>query len=118
MRSDEIVKFIKDNKNYFPKRKSDFLISQLIECEKINIELLYSIKFISPAKVLTMSVFLGIFGVDRFLVKDSFFGFLKLFTFGGLGLLAVFDWFYISKRVKKINYLNLLSLCYYYKNKF
>lgn len=115
---DEAVKFVKHNKNYFPHKKTDFLICKLIECKNVNVELVYGVKLIRPLKVLAISIFLGMLGLDRFLINDKFFGFLKLFTFGGFGLLMIFDWFYISKRVKEINYSNLLGICYYNNHNF
>lgn len=114
MKTIEAVKFINENKKYLPSNKTDFLISRFTECEKINFEILESIRLISPVKILIISLFFGIFGLDRFLIGDYFFAFLKLFTLGGIGFLMIFDWFYILKRVKKINYLNLLSIYYYY----
>jgi TM2 domain-containing membrane protein YozV len=40
---------------------------------------------------LLFSVFLGFLGVDRFYLGYATLGFIKLFTFGGCGLLWVFD---------------------------
>ncbi len=114
MKTIEAVKFINENKKYLPSDKTDFLISRLTECEDVNFEILENIKLTSPRKVLIISLFFGIFGLDRFFIGDYFFAFLKLFSLGGFGFLMIFDWFYILKRVKKINYLNLLSIYYYY----
>ncbi len=118
METIEVVKFINVNKKYLPSNKTDFLISKLIECNGLDLKLLHSVKFILPIKALIISLFLGIFGMDRFLIKDYTMGFIKLFTLGGLGFLTVFDWFYILKRVKKINYSNLLSIYYYHIHNF
>ncbi|MBO5021078.1 MAG: TM2 domain-containing protein [Clostridia bacterium] len=109
----EAVEFVKNNEKYFPSDKTDFLISKLIECKAVDSVLFHSIKFISPYKAFVISILFGIFGADRFLIREYLLGFIKLFTIGGFGFLLVFDWFYILKRVKYINYLNLLSICYY-----
>ena len=57
-----------------------------------------------PSEVLFVSVFLGIFGVDRFLIGDVGMGVLKLLTLGGCGLLSVADWFMIAERVREKNF--------------
>ena len=118
MNSIEAVKFININKKYFPSNKTDFLISRLIECNEVDLDLLYNVNLILPVKALIISIFFGAFGVDRFFIRDYKIGFIKLFTLGGFGLLMIFDWFYILKRIKYINYLNLIGICYYYTHNF
>ena len=53
--------------------------------------------------MLVVSIFLGHFGIDRFLLGDIGFGLLKLFTFGGLGILTLIDWFLIMGRTDDYN---------------
>ena len=118
MLSEQAIGFILRNKAFFPNKKTDYLVSRLIESNGLDAELIFGIKLINPRKIILLSIFLGLFGVDRFLIGDNVMGFIKLFSLGGLGLLSIFDCFYISKRVKEINYLKLLGLCYYYKHIF
>ena len=118
MKAIEAVKFIKDNKKYFPSDKTDYLITKLTECDRLDLDILDSIKFTLPIRVLILSIIFGIFGADRFFIGDYKTGFIKLFTLGGLGLLMIFDWFYILKRIKYVNYVNLLGLCYYHTHNF
>ena len=48
-------------------------------------------------------LFLGLFGVDRFLLGDIKMGIIKLMTFGGLLVLWAIDLFTINKRTKIYN---------------
>ena len=46
-----------------------------------------------------LSVFLGVFGVDRFYLGHIWLGLAKFFTFGGLGLWALADLIIIALRM-------------------
>ena len=59
----------------------------------------------NPLTIWLVNLFFGVFGLDRFLIKDYRGGFFKLFTFGGFFLTWFFDIFRTSKRVK-LNNLN------------
>ena len=53
--------------------------------------------------VLWFSLFLGLFGVDRFIMGKYFTGFLKLITFGGLGIWWLIDLILIMSSYKYKN---------------
>lgn len=53
--------------------------------------------------VLVLSVVLGFWGVDRFYIGDIGMGLLKLFTFGGCGILWLVDLFMIRGRADDYN---------------
>ena len=69
--------------------------------------LLFSSQLASTLKdrntVLVLSVILGIWGVDRFYLGDVGMGLLKLFTFGGCGILWLLDLFMIRGRADDYN---------------
>ena len=46
------------------------------------------------------SIFLGILGIDRFLLGDRILGLIKLFTLGGIGIWLVIDCCTVIKRTK------------------
>jgi TM2 domain-containing membrane protein YozV len=53
--------------------------------------------------MLVISIFLGHFGIDRFLLGDIGLGLLKLFTFGVFGIFTLIDWFLIMGRTDDYN---------------
>lgn len=57
----------------------------------------------SPDTALILSILLGNLGIDRFYVGSLKMGFLKLFTFGGLGIISLYDWFAIRSKCRKSN---------------
>jgi TM2 domain-containing membrane protein YozV len=69
--------------------------------------MLFNSQFSSTKKdrdtVLILSVILGCWGVDRFYVGDMGMGLLKLFTFGGCGILWLIDIFMIRDRADEYN---------------
>ena len=57
----------------------------------------------NPVELFGWNMWLGFFGVDRFLVGDIGLGILKLITLGGLGIWQVVDCFLIGNRTRKNN---------------
>ena len=62
-----------------------------------------SLDYRDPTIGLILSIFLGSLGVDRFYKGDVGLGLGKLFTFGGLGIWAIVDWFLIMNAVRNKN---------------
>ena len=56
-----------------------------------------------PSTLLIVSIFLGEFGVDRFLIGDTVLGLFKLFTFGGCMLWWFIDLFLIMGATRRKN---------------
>ena len=74
--------------------------------------MLFSIDFKAPGKVLFLSLFLGVCGIDRFYIGDTLMGVFKLLTGGGFGIVLFIDWFTISKVIRERNYDKLLAYLY------
>lgn len=62
-----------------------------------------------PTTLLLVSIFIGAFGIDRFMLGDVGMGILKLLTGGLCGILTLVDWFTISKKTKQAN-LSTISM--------
>ncbi len=75
-----------------------------------KISLISTIDLKDPTTILLVSIFLGSFGIDRFMIGDTGMGILKLLTGGVCGILTLIDWFTISKKAKEINFTNVMAL--------
>ena len=79
------------------------LIKDLTDQQKM----LFSQQFDSVKKdsgtILVLSILLGSWGVDRFMLGDVGIGVLKLLTFGVCGILTIIDWFTTKSRTGEYN---------------
>jgi TM2 domain-containing membrane protein YozV len=57
----------------------------------------------NPVVIFGFSVFLGYFGIDRFLLGQVLLGILKLITFGGFGLWVLIDLFLVAGTAREKN---------------
>lgn len=65
---------------------------------------LQSLDYKNPTTLLIISLFLGPFGVDRFMLGQIGLGFAKLLTCGGVGVWTLIDWFTIIRRTEEMNF--------------
>ncbi|MBF6309363.1 TM2 domain-containing protein, partial [Nocardia farcinica] len=89
----------------FPPTSMMAIRSQLEKLDDSKFAFLQSLNYKNPTTVLILSIFLGVLGVDRFMLGQAGLGVLKLLTCGGLGIWAIVDWFIISGKTKEVNYL-------------
>lgn len=57
----------------------------------------------NPVELFGLNIWLGCFGIDRFIVGDILLGILKLITFGGFGIWILVDCFLIGNRTRQGN---------------
>lgn len=110
MEQQKLDMFIMTNKKYFPEEKIMYLKDKLRTTDEEKFGLISAIDFKDPTTLLLVSIFLGTLGIDRFMIGDTGMGVLKLLTAGCCGILTIVDWFTISKKVKELNFNNVMSL--------
>ena len=100
--------FIMSNQKYFPSEKIVFLKEKLYGLDENKFSMVSMIELKDPTTLLLISLFLGSWGVDRFMMKETGMGVLKLLTGGCCGVLTIIDWFSVQNKVKEKNFTNLM----------
>lgn len=65
---------------------------------------LQTMQFKDPTLLLVLSILVGHFGVDRFLLDQTGIGVAKLLTCGGFGIWTLVDWFLIMGLTRDYNF--------------
>lgn len=102
--------FVMSNQKYFPTDKMIFLKEKLYQLTEEKFALVSCIEMKDPTTLLLISLFLGSFGVDRFMLKETGVGVLKLLTCGCCGVLTIIDWFSVQNKAKEMNFRNLMMM--------
>lgn len=110
MDAQKVDMFIMTNQKYLPPEKIVYIKQKLLEADDSKLTLASTIEFKDPTTILLVSIFLGGLGIDRFMLGETGMGVLKLLTGGVCGILALIDWFTVSKKAKDINYNNLMMI--------
>ena len=110
MEQQKIDLFFMSNQKYFPSEKIKYLKEKLKTMDDDQFLSLSALEFKDPTTILIVSIFLGTFGVDRFMLGDTGMGILKFLTCGACGVLTIIDWFTLPKKAKDINFNNVISL--------
>lgn len=108
----KIDMYIMTNQKYYPEEKIVYLKDKLRTMDDEKFSLISTIELKDPTTLLLVSIFLGVLGIDRFMLGDTGMGILKLLTAGCCGILVIIDWFTISKKAKEVNFNKLMSLVY------
>lgn len=106
----KIDMYIMTNQKYFPEEKIVYLKDKIRTMDDEKFSLISTVEMKDPTTLLLVSIFLGTFGIDRFMVGDTGMGILKLLTGGCCGILTIIDWFTISKKAKEVNFNKVMTL--------
>ena len=110
MEQQKVDMFIMTNQKYFPAEKMMYLKEKLKGLDDEKFSLISMIELKDPTTLLLVSLFLGGWGVDRFMIGDTGICVLKLLTGGCCGILTVIDWFSIQNKTKELNFNKLMAL--------
>ena len=89
----KIDMYIMTNQKYYPEEKIVYLKDKLRTMDDEKFSLISTIELKDPTTLLLVSIFLGVLGIDRFMLGDTGMGILKLLTAGCCGILVIIDWF-------------------------
>ena len=102
--------FLMTNQKFFPADKIMFLKEKLYALDDSKFLTISCIELKDPTTLLLISLFLGSWGVDRFMLKETGMGVLKLLTGGCCGILTIIDWFSVQNKVKEKNFHDLMLM--------
>ena len=110
MDQNKVDMYIMTNQKYFPAEKIMYIKEKLSAMDESKLMMLQTIELKDPTTILLVSIFLGSFGIDRFMLGDIGMGILKLLTCGVCGILTIIDWFTVSKKTKELNFNKIMTL--------
>lgn len=102
--------FIMTNQKFLPAEKIPMLRDKMLAADDSKFAMISSVEMKDPTTVLLLSIFLGSWGVDRFMLGETGMGVLKLLTGGCCGILTIIDWFTVQGKAKDANFQKLISL--------
>ena len=103
MESNKVDMFLISNGKYFESHHIGFIREKLLDSDENKWGILQALDFKDPTMMLIISIIIGSFGVDRFLIGDTGLGILKLISCGGFGIWTIVDWFLIMGATKEKN---------------
>lgn len=110
MDASKVDMYIMANQKYLPAEKIVYVKDKLLRADEEKFNLLSTIEFKDPTTILLVSIFLGVLGIDRFMLGETGMGILKLLTGGVCGILAIIDWFSVQKKAKEKNFNALMTI--------
>ncbi len=109
MEQSKIDLFVSTMNEKFASTNMMAIRSQLEKIDDSKFGLIQSLNYKNPTTMLMFSIFLGSFGVDRFMLGQTGLGVAKLLTCGGCGIWTIIDWFTITGKTKEMNFQLLMQ---------
>ena len=104
--------FIMSNGKFFEIHQINTIKDRLNEVDDSKWAMLSTAQFKDPTTTLIVSLLVGAFGIDRFMIGDTGLGIGKLLTCGGMGLWTIIDWFMIQKATREANMKQIQQFLY------
>ncbi|MBP8789911.1 MAG: TM2 domain-containing protein [Breznakibacter sp.] len=110
MDSQKVDLFIISNSKYFESHQLFQIKERLLQMDDNKWAVIQTMQFKDPTISIIISVFLGSWGIDRFIIGDTGLGIGKLLTCGGLGIWYIVDLFLIMGATKEKNFESLMQM--------
>ncbi|MBQ8351295.1 MAG: TM2 domain-containing protein [Clostridia bacterium] len=110
MDSNKVDMFFAAHQKEFPHDKLFLLREKMLAADEGKYQVVSMMSFKDPTVLLVISLFLGSFGIDRFMLGDTGLGVLKLLTCGVCGIMTIIDWFTVSGKAKEKNFQDLMAM--------
>lgn len=107
MDKQKIDLYLTTNAKYFEPSAIPIIRQKLEGASEETLLTLQSCELKDPTVLLILSLLVGSFGIDRFMLGDVGMGVLKLLTCGGCGIWTIIDWFTVMKRTKQKNFSSI-----------
>ena len=96
--------YIIANSKYYEAGSIPYMKSELLKMTVAQFQSLQMSERKDPMILLLVSILVGSFGIDRFLLGQVGLGVVKLITCGGFGIWTIVDWVIIMGETKKWNF--------------
>ncbi len=106
MDAQQVDNYVITNAKYFESHQIPVIRDRLLELDDSKKFQVQTLQLKDPTMILIVSILIGSFGIDRFLIGDVGLGVAKLITCGGLGIWTIIDWFLIMGVTKQKNFEN------------
>ena len=110
MEKNKVDLYLMSNAKYFESSAIPMLRQKLENASDDMMVSLQACELKDTTTTLLISIFLGSLGIDRFMIGDTGMGILKLLTGGCCGILTIYDWFTISRKVKQNNLATISTI--------
>ena len=96
--------YIASKSKYFQSFQLSQIREKIVLMDDSKFNMLQSVPLKDPQTSLILSLFVGVYGVDRFYIGDTGIGVGKLLTCGGLFVWTIIDWFQIQSATRNNNF--------------
>jgi TM2 domain-containing membrane protein YozV len=104
MEAQKVDMYLLTNAKYFESQHIPYLREKLLAMDDSKYVVLHSLNLKDPTMILVISILVGGFGIDRFIIGDVGLGIAKLLTCGGFWIWYIVDLFLIMGRTREVNF--------------
>ena len=112
MDAQKVDMFIFSSSKYFESYHLNGIRERLLAMDDSKWPLIATVQLKDPTTLLIISILVGHFGIDRFIIGDTGLGIAKLLTCGGLGFWTLIDWFMIQGATREKNMQRIQNYLY------